>query len=206
MRRLLFLTALAAASAALPDARAQPAASGLPTNADVYGRLAVECLADAPIPDRLALDVPIPYLRSAIVTAWTGAGRRIDEAADAGAETGADAGTEAGADAGGRVEVRVESATVTYGRARRGRLGRRVTLGLRTRVVQGGAVVYDAPCLRRVDDTVRASDRAAIEDAAFGETTGQAPPPSRLRRAGEAVVLAGALVTGTLLLFTLRSR
>ncbi len=194
MRRLLLLTALAAASAAAPDARAQPAASALATNAEVYGRLAVDCLVGAPIPDRLALDVPIPYLRSALVTAWTGAGRRIDEAVDTTASTA------------GRVEVRVESAAVTYGRAGRGRLARRVTLGLRTRVVRGGAVVYDAPCSRRADDTIRASDRAALEDSAFGETTGQAPPPSRLRRAGEAVVLAGALVTGTLLLFTLRSR
>lgn len=192
MRSFLFSAALVAALsvAAVRPAAAQPAGDPA-TNADVYGRLAVACLADAPVPGAVALDVPLPYLRSALTTVWTGAGRRV--VADTAAAT--------------RIEIRTEQASVAYERAGRGRLGRTVTLGLRTRIVEpDGAVVYDAPCAQTARDVVPAEARGALESVAFGETVGRGPAPSRLRRTAETAVLAGALVTGTLLLFTLRSR
>lgn len=185
--RVLPISLVLVLLAAAGRASAQPA-----PNAVALGRLAVACLADAPVPPAVVLDAPVPYLRSALTTAWTAAGRRVL------ADTARTAP---------RAEVRVEAASVAYARAGRGRLARTVRLGLRTRLVApDGTVAYDVPCVETLRDEIAARDRATLEDPAFPETRGSGPPPSRLRRTGEAVLLGGAVVVGTLLLFSLRSR
>jgi hypothetical protein len=178
---------VAAASATAPFARAQPA----PSNADVLGRLAAACVAGVPAPASFYLDVPAPYLRSPLGSAFGAVGRTV----------------RADSTAGARVAVRVERAGLTYARAGRGRLRRSATLRLRLRVVDDtGRVVYDDACTRDAADVIAARQRLALEDPLWPETVGTGPPPSRLRRALEVGVVAGAVVTSTLLLFSLRSR
>ena len=168
---------------------AQPA----PSNADVLGRLAADCVTSVTAPPAFYLDVPVaaPYLRSTLGSALSGTGRQV--LADSSASA--------------RVGIRVERAAVTYARAGRGRLRRSATLRLRTRVVdEGGRVLFDDACTREASDMIAAAQRNALEDLAWPETVGTGPAPSRLRRMLEVGLVAGAVVTSTLLLFSLRSR
>ena len=178
--------------AAAPAARAQ---APVPTNADVLGRLAADCLAGVP-PPAFRLDAPAlaPYLRSALVAAWGAGGRTAFVAADSSFD-------------GGALAVRVEGARVRYGRAGRGRLRRTADLALRYALTDArGALVADEACARTATDVVPAAALGRIETAAYPETAGVRPGVAGWRRVAEPALLGGAVVVSALLFFSLRSR
>ena len=190
-----------AAFAAAPAVRAQapgPATAappGLATNADVLGRLAADCLGGVP-PPQFRLDAPAlaPYLRTALVRAWT-AGERT-------AFVGADS-----AFAGSVLAVRVEGARVRYARAGRGRLRRTADLAVRYALTDArSALVADDICTRTATDVVSTRALGALETAAYPETVGVRPGVPGWRRVAEPVLLGGAVVVSALLFFSLRSR
>ncbi len=185
MRPALLLLCLVALGAG--RARAQA-----PSNADALGRLAAACLAGVPVPAAFHLAVPAgqPYLRSALTGALGPTARLLADST-----------------APARLRIDVERAAIAYRRAGRGRLHRTAVLRLRTQVVdEAGLVRYDAPCTQEAADVITARQRSALEDLRWPETLGMAPTPSRLRRVLETGLVAGAIVTSTLLLFSLRSR
>lgn len=195
--RPLFPLRLAAPLLVQASALAQTPA--LLSNADVFGRLAAECVAEARpaavgVPDTLAVFVAAPYLRSGIVQ---GLGERT---------TGGRAVRVAAAPGAGVVTVVPERLAVAYDRAGRARLRRRVDVRLRLAAdAPDGTRTLDRACVRTFADDVAVRDRARLEDAALPETVGVGPAPSRLARTLQAGLAGAAVLVSTLLLFSLRS-
>ena len=177
-----------------PPARAQD------TNLAVYQKLAVECLGELPSDiDTLALETEsrMPFLRTALVEAWKTGGHEV-YAIDTTPPQAAHLP---------RLAFTVEDAGVTYTRADRRRLNRRVRLGLRYALTDSdGRIIADDRCAEALSDTI---DRAAVaryENEAYAETRGELPRAGWLRRIVEPAIITAATAVGVYLFFTLRSQ
>ncbi len=188
-RRRLLLVALGALAVAGP-CRAQQ------TNAQVFGGLALQCLAGAPGPrDAFAVEADparAAFLRPVLVGRWQAEGRRPYLPDSAGAALP-------------RLRYTVDEARVAYRRAGRA-VERRVVLALRYTLSEpDGRLVADQACTRSATDMLRPDEIPMVESAAFPETMGAAPAAGRFRRFVEPAVLTAASALSVYLFFTLRS-
>jgi len=169
-----------------------------PTNLEAYQTLALRCLAEAPdTTQAFRLDAPalMPYLRTALAQRWREEGRALF-LADSLLSSPAIA----------RLRYEIEEAQVAYARARRKQLVRTVTLALRyTFTAADGRLLRTARCRDTFTDTIRRSDRAALEWEAFPETQGEAPRGGWMRRYLEPAILAVATAVTVYLFFNIRS-
>lgn len=177
-------------------AAAQP--GEVPTNLEVLQSLAVECLSGA-VPDSMLafrLDAPEqrPYLRTALVRRWQGAGRRMYVTADSASTPLPTLAYDA------------EAVEVAYARARRRAVERTVTLALQyTLTAADGRLLRDTRCRDTYTDTVPREAMATLESAAHPETQADPPPGGWLRRYAQPAVVAAATVVTAFLFFSLRS-
>ena len=171
----------------------QPAAAQ-PANHVLFEEVVVECLDKLPPSvDRLVLNTPehMPYVRSALVAAWSNDGKEIF--------------LPGATDVGALVEVGIEEARVTYTRRRR-RLAREIRLTLRYTVTNDEKrLLADGRCTRSRSDLITRAQIASVESEAWPETQGNPPPRGFFRRIVEPVVLTGATAVAAYLFFTLRS-
>ena len=176
------------------------AAFAQPTNLEAYQTVALRCLAAAPDTTQVfRLDAPeqMPYLRTALVQRWREEGRVLFLADSLQALSGP---------ATARLRYEIEEAHVAYDRAPGKQLVRTVTLALRyTFMTADGRLLGEDRCRDTFTDTIRRSDRAALEWDAFPETQGEAPRGSWIRRHLEPAVLAVATAVTVYLFFNIRS-
>ncbi|MDX1531980.1 MAG: hypothetical protein R3362_10690, partial [Rhodothermales bacterium] len=164
------------------------------TNAEVYQQLAVQCLGAVPgTAQALRLEAPgqMPYLRAALVQHWAEEGRALYLADSAAALP--------------HLRYAIEEVGVAYAREGRRRLRRAVTLALRyTFTGPDGRLLHDDRCRDTFTDTLPRAARAAVEDAAYPETQGEAPPAGWRRRYLEPALLLAATAVTVALFFNLR--
>ncbi|NNE69704.1 MAG: hypothetical protein HKN29_04990 [Rhodothermales bacterium] len=163
------------------------------TNAAVLAEMARSCVPEALGPGALALIPPsrLPFLRSALVDELQERGIQVMAAPDSGLAV---------------LELDLERAGVTYGRAGGGRVTRMVSMSLAVQFVNSaGTVSHDELCTPDFEDEVFRSEIPALEDSAYPETRGVAPL-SIWRRAIQPAVITLATAAGTVLFFSLRSR
>ncbi len=175
------------------------AALAQPTNLEAYQRLALRCLAE--VPDtvqafRLEAPAQMPYLRTALAQRWREEGRVLFLADSL-----------VSGPATARLRYEIEEAQVAYARARRKQLARTVTLALRyTFTATDGRLLREDRCRDTLTDTIRRSDRAALEWEAFPETLGEAPHGGWMRRYLEPAILAVTTAVTIYLFFNIRSQ
>ncbi len=176
------------------------AAFAQPTNLEAYQTLALRCLAEAPdTTQAFRLDAPaqMPYLRTALAQRWRDEGRVLFLA---------DSLQHVSGPATARLRYEIEEAQVAYARAPRKQLVRTVTLALRyTFTAADGRLLREDRCRDTLTDTIRRSDRAALEWDAFPETQGEAPRGGWIRRHLEPAILAVATAVTVYLFFNIRS-
>lgn len=189
---LLCLSALAAG-----PALARQAAG--PTNMDVYRTLAHRCLAAVPDTIRAFVLAPserMPYLSSALITAWQDEGRTLYVADTLGP--------------GRRLPVltyAVDDARLAYASASRRRLTRTAVLALRyTLTAPDGRLLRADGCRETFEDTVPRAVHESLATPAFPETQAALPAAGWARRYLEPAVLVAATAVGAFLFFSLRSR
>ena len=177
------------------------AAFAQPTNLEAYQTLALRCLAEAPdTTQAFWLDAPaqMPYLRTALAQRWRQEGRALFLA---------DSLQHVSGPAIARLRYEIEEAQVAYARAPRKQLVRTVTLALRyTFTAADGRLLREDRCRDTLTDTIRRSDRAALEWDAFPETQGEAPRGGWTRRHLEPAIVAVATAVTVYLFFNIRSQ
>ena len=175
------------------------AALAQPTNLETYQRLALRCLTEAPDTVqafRLEAPAQMPYLRTALTQRWREEGRVLFLADSLGERP-----------ATARLRYEIEEARVAYARARRKQLARTVTLALRyTFTAADGRLLREDRCRDTITDTIRRSDRAALEWETFPETLGEDPRGGWMRRYLEPAILAVATAVTIYLFFNIRSQ
>ncbi len=175
------------------------AAFAQPTNLEAYQRLALRCLAEAPDTVqafRLEAPAQMPYLRTALTQRWREEGRVLFLADSL-----------ASGPATARLRYEIEQAQVAYARAPGKQLVRTVTLALRyTFTTADGRLLREDRCRDTLTDTIRRSDRAALEWEAFPETLGETPRGGWMRRYLEPAILAVATAVTVYLFFNIRSQ
>lgn len=168
------------------------------TNLSLFQDLAVECLGDLPQEVRdVVLTAPgeMPYVRSALVSAWQSSGHEIFIEDDEDDTPGQRA----------RVMFAVEDARVVYTRSS-SRLSRNVDLSLRYSISSSdGRILVDDRCAERRSDVIAWGDVDAVEHETYPETQGVLPPAGRFRRLIEPAVVTAATAVAVFLFFTLRS-
>lgn len=189
-----FLTIGIFSMSSAPPARAQD------TNLAVFQQLAIECLGDLPSGiDTLVLDPGsrMPFLRTALIETWKMGGHEI-YAIDTTPPQAAHLP---------RLAFTVEDAGVTYTRADRRRLNRRIRLGLRYSITDSdGRIITEDLCAEALSDTIDSAAVARFENEAYAETQGELPRAGWLRRIVEPAIITAATAIGVYLFFTLRSQ
>ena len=174
------------------------AALAQPTNLEAYQIVALRCLAETPDTTKaFRLDAPeqMPYVRTALTQRWRDEGRALFLA---------DSLHRAPATA--RLRYEIEEARIAYERAPGKQFVRTVTLALRyTFTAADGRLLREDRCRDTFTDTIRRSDRAALEWDAFPETQGEAPRGSWIRRHLEPAILAVATAVTVYLFFNIRN-
>ncbi len=207
------------------------AALAQPTNLEAYQRLALRCLAEAPDTTQafwLDASAQMPYLRTALAQRWREQGRVLFLAdttqafwldapaqvpylrtALAQREQGralflADSLQHVSSPAIAWLRYEIEEAQVAYARAPGKQLVRTVTLALRyTFTAADGRLLREDRCHDTFTDTIRRSDRAALEWHVFPETQGEG---SWIRRHLEPAIVAVATAVTVYLFFNIRSQ
>lgn len=163
-----------------------------PTNAELVARLAADCLADVPPGTAFRLDAPnLPaYLRRALVTRWQDAGfEPFDSTGPATLPV---------------LRLAPETVGVTYVRAGRRHFDRTATVRIAyTTLPLEGRLGLDAVCDTSLTDRITRRDVQRLDADGLAGTP---PASSWWTRTAEPIVVAGAVVVSTLLLFTVRSR
>ncbi len=164
-----------------------------PTNAEVLGGLAADCLTEVP-PETFVLEAPAlaPYARAALIARWQTAGRRVF------ADT---------VRAYPRLRLDTAQPAILYARQGRRRYRRHVTLALPYTLMSAeGEVLRADVCRGNVQDVVDRSALVWLEDPFYPETVGARPATGWVRRYAEPLLLGGVAAASTLLFFSLRSR
>ncbi len=176
------------------------AAFAQPTNLEAYQGLALRCLAEAPdTTQAFGLDAPaqMPYLRTALAQQWRQEGRALFLADSLQHVSGPEIAW---------LRYKIEEAQVAYARAPGKQLVRTVTLALRyTFTAADGRLLREDRCRDTLTDTIRRSDREALEWDAFPETQGEAPRGGWIRRYLEPTIVAVATAVTVYLFFNIRS-
>ncbi len=174
-------------------------AQELPTNAQLFENLGLECLGDVPhAADSLTLVPPsnLPYLTSALIQHWQQQGTELYSTDSLRTSKPYFS-----------LSWEISRATITYTRAGRRTISRSAELDLRYSFLgkDGEFLVHDS-CQRAFSDRIPKGIVEQLESPAYPETQAELPPESWIRRYLEPVVLAAATGLAAFLFFNLRSK
>jgi hypothetical protein len=172
-----------------------------PTNVDVFGNLAVQCLGGVPDTSRaLMLNAPegMPYVRSALTKHWLSEGIGVYLTDSARAEEVPAHLTV--------LRYGVEDAGIEYSRTSRRTFRRSVRLALRYDLASpSGRLISDDRCRRAYTDDLAVSLLDTIQPDPYPEARAQLTGRSGPGRFLEPIVLGTAMATIVYLFFTVRS-
>jgi hypothetical protein len=172
-----------------------------PTNVEVFGTLAIDCLGA--VPDTLQAFVLSPpdtmhYVRAALNVHWLKAGKKVWLAS---AEPGVARPVDLSV-----LRYVVDEATIVYETLSRSSFERFVWLGVHYDLVSaGGRVLADNRCRRSFSDEIQTSNLLKVQPDPYPEARAALVRKPGFGRIVEPVVLGTAMATIVYLFFTVRS-